>query len=96
MNKGRSSGHAKRPTYNAVTINLMAKFVQISRKSEGVELHLQDRNILHKISVVAQQTSNRQLKLLHQRLVEELGELDIRQPFAHKPDTSSEADKPHR
>lgn len=60
--------------YSATCINIMARFVQIARHEEGEKIHLQDKNILSHISQIGQTTDNQHLRLLYQRLFEELRE----------------------
>ncbi len=60
------------PVLSATCINVMARYVQVARREEGIDLHLQDRNILNKISKISEHTNNKRLKLLHQRLLDEV------------------------
>ncbi len=71
--KNRSSlASYKGKPLSATCINMMARFVQVARQQEGKAVHLQDKNILTKISDIAAQTDNQQLLMLHQRLCDEL------------------------
>lgn len=56
----------------ATCINIMARFVQVSRQSGEQNLQLHDKEIITKINEIAQNTSNKQLQILHKRLCDEL------------------------
>jgi len=72
MKNSLQNTRGSRSSLTATCINIMARFVQVARHEEGIELHLQDSHILQKISGIAAHTNNRRLQMLHTRLLEEL------------------------
>ncbi len=63
-----TSGSGDGVVHDATRINMMARFIQIARLDGESDLHLQDKNIVRKITSVAEHTQNPQLKILHERL----------------------------
>ena len=60
------------PRLSATCLNIMAKFVNLARQKEHIDLHLQDKQILSKIEQIASSTNNPQLRLLYDRLIQEM------------------------
>lgn len=84
VNKAGSTGRKVQKSampMNATCINLVARFVQIARHEGELGLRLNDTDIVKKISNIADRTDNRQLKILHNRLQEELTKHEPAEPL---------------
>ncbi len=83
MNKDESLARFNGVVFNATCINLIARFVQVARHEEMQKIHLQDKNVLAKVSEVAKASDNKHLALLYQRLDEELENLTAKKAVPH-------------
>ncbi|GAA6139111.1 hypothetical protein NBRC116583_28580 [Arenicella sp. 4NH20-0111] len=57
---------------DAVSLNLIARFVRIARQNGDRDIHLQDDDILKKVSIIAHQSHDRRLRTIYVRLLQEM------------------------